>query len=208
MCWSEPVSWITLIIGTIFNIISVIVINKPIVIATSIIWQFALLMQFFDALIWRDQKCGKLNKFATKGAYISNMLQPIVAFIVLIFITKSSMVYKGITGTLVTVYIAYILLKAKEMKNIECVKPICGHLNYDWWNNMKGGGLLYVITLVSVVLLLSQPFLFGVMESSYILLTLLVSMIVYKKTVPSMWCWMAAFAPLFTIIFYKISSHK
>ena len=211
MCWNEPVSWATFGIGTALSVISAAVVRKPAVIAVSIVWIWVLLMQFFEALMWRDQKCGKLNKFATTGAYVANIMQPIVIFIVLIVACNPPAPYKIVAGIVVAVYACYMLANAFRMESQPCTEQCedgknCKHLYYKWWDKMKAGGLIYVLAIVALILLLCRPIWFGIFEVGYILLTLLVASRFFGKSTASTWCWLAAFAPLFTIFFWKMSS--
>ena len=54
MCWSEPVSWATFAIGTLFNLFLIKQIPNPLIYAISFIWEWVLFMQLFEAFIWRD----------------------------------------------------------------------------------------------------------------------------------------------------------
>ena len=82
MCWNEKVSWTTFILGTIFNIFNIFYFKDTTLTLISIGIQWLLLMQLFEALAWRDQQCGSLNKFATNGALIANLTQPLMVCMV------------------------------------------------------------------------------------------------------------------------------
>ena len=97
---------------------------------------------------------------------------------------------------------SYILWTTKNMNVDDCTKSLCSHIFYKWWDKQKG--FIFVITLISVTLLLIKPFSIALMFSVYALLTILITIIGYNANA-SMWCWFAAFAPVFTIFFYKIS---
>jgi hypothetical protein len=207
MCWNKEVSWTTFSIGTAFNLINSIIIPKPQIIAVSLVWQWVLLMQLFDALLWMDQECGTLNKYATLGAFAANMLQPVVVFMALIFIAPSNMVLKLTALVLVMGYLSYTYAAAAHMPRLECTKPKdgCKHLRYTWWNHIEGWP--YVVCLLTVMVLLFRPLTFCLLEVGYIVITLIISAFIYKKsgTIANMWCFFAAFAPVLTIPFWKIS---
>jgi hypothetical protein len=241
MCWNKEVSFGTFILGTIFNIIAIICIPNPTIISISIMWEFAILMQLFDGLIWIDQKCGKLNKFATRAAFTANILQPVILFMGFIIISPSNTTMKLVAAILITGYLSYILFKVSEMNKLGCVKPECGslgnidtsndffsnilsifkseeksnitckpneheHLAYHWWEEMYG--FIHVIVFFSVGLLLIRPWIFCLLELGYIFISLVISFFIYNKnssTIANMWCFFAAFGPLFTIVFWKIS---
>ncbi len=160
-------------------------------------------MQVFEALIWRDQACGSLNKGATIGAYLANVLQPIFVLLVLLFVTKSNIYLQMTAFILVMGYMAYILYYYNKHVKLECTKSKDCHLYYDWWSTF--GAAFYVITLISVILLLARPLSYALMISGYILLILFIAILGFNSTIASTWCWMAAFAPIFTIFFYKMS---
>ena len=85
MCWNEKVSWATFIIGTLLNIFNIVYFRDTTLTLVSLAVQWLLLMQLFEALAWRDQNCGKLNNFATNGALIANITQPLM--VCMLFIT-------------------------------------------------------------------------------------------------------------------------
>lgn len=203
MCWNEPVSWTVFFVGTLFNIYLIWKYKTPVAIALALIWQWILLMQLFDALLWRDQKCGSLNKFAGNSAYIANITQPIVVFLVLIVISSASMKFKIMAGVIVLVYISYLVMSKSVVGNIECVKEKNGHLDYFWWNKMKYGKVIYIVTLIAITFLLLRPMALSLFEMSYVLGTLMLTGIFFSYGGPSIWCWFAAFAPIANVIFFS-----
>jgi hypothetical protein len=185
------------------------------VIAVSIIWEWVLLMQLFDALVWIDtpscssseqEKCSPLRRYATLGAFAANILQPVVMFIALMIVSPSN-IYLKITAAILCVgYLSYALAKVADLPKLKCIRPSTDcHLQYTWWDEIKGW--TYMVALFGAGLLLLRPWTFCLLEMGYILLTLIVTSIVYPQTsaMANMWCWSAAFAPIFTLIFWKIS---
>jgi hypothetical protein len=207
MCWNEPVSWIVFFVGTLFNIYLIWKIKTPVSIVIAISWQWVLLMQLFDALLWRDQNCGSLNKFATKSAYIANITQPIVVFLTLIVISKAAIKFKIMSCVVVLIYIIYMIQARPGIGKLDCVKEKGGHLNYFWWDKMKFGGILYTVALVLIMLLLLRPTNLSIFEVSYVLITLVISITFFKYNTPSIWCWFAAFAPIANVIFFSFNKN-
>ena len=102
MCINEPVSWVTLLIGTLVNLTALVLLGKQakkgqkldstnVVLPIAIIslWQYALLMQIPDALAWRNPSAN----YPGKLAFVLNTTQPLIAmicvFVVLLIMKKS-----------------------------------------------------------------------------------------------------------------------
>lgn len=202
MCWNEPISWTTFCVGTLFNIYLIWRFKTPVAIALAIIWEWAILMQLLDALLWMDQKCGTLNKVASKSAYIANITQPIVIFLVLLTISTVDIKFKIMSCIVILFYIIYIIMTKSDVGKIECVKDEGGHLDYFWWKKMKYGSIIFVLTVVLIVLFLLRPMKLSFFEVCYFLLTLILTAIFFNYGGPSIWCWFAAFAPIANVIFF------
>lgn len=204
MCWSQEVSWTTFILGTIFNIFNILYFKDTTITLISIGIEWLLLMQFFEALAWRDQECGYLNKFATNGALIANITQPIFVGLLFILFTPVSIEYKAYALCILFGYIMYSIYVLNNSEPYTCLKPgkDCYHLDLHWWKNMNG--LIYCATLFAIILLLIRPLSLAIATSGYIAVTLITSIIFYSCSVGSMWCWFTSFAPIFLAIFYNI----
>jgi len=202
MCWNEPVSWTTFILGTLFNIFNICYFRDTTLTLISILIQWLLLMQFFEALAWRDQNCGSLNAFATNGALVANLTQPIVVCMSFLMFTKVPQHYKLLALGITFLYISYILYKLNNRPPYTCLKPTeqCTHLDLVWWRDMSG--LFYCMTLFSVMLLLIRPFRLSLFVTGYIASTLVISLLFYSCSVGSMWCWFTSFAPIIITIYW------
>jgi hypothetical protein len=207
MCWNERISWITFILGTIFNIYLFVNTSDIIIKIISILIQWLLLMQFFEALAWRNQNCGNLNKFATNGALIANLTQPIILCLLLLIFSQVSIKNKIISMIIIIFYICYIIYSLNKNNNYNCIKPNnnCNHLDLYWWKNING--YIYCITLLSILLLLIRPIKLSIFISGYIFLTLFISILFYSCGAASIWCWFVSFFPL-VLIFYIRSKEK
>ena len=204
MCWNEPVSWTVFFVGTLCTIYLIWKIKKTVAIAIAITWQWVLLMQLFDALLWRDQNCGTLNKFAGNSAYIANITQPIIVFLVLIVISSVSTTFKIMACVVILIYIIYMIMSNSSVGQIDCVKEKNGYLDYFWWEKMKYGGIVYITTLILIIAFLLRPTKLSLFEISYILFTLLLTTLFFSYGGPSIWCWFAAFAPIANVIFFTL----
>ena len=204
MCWNEPVSWTTLGIGTAVNAFNVVKYNDPLLNRITLLIQWLLLMQLFEALAWRDQECGKLNEFATNGALIANFTQPIVVFLAFMINNNDVSDYnKSVACFIILMYISYIMYSQNNSPNYSCINPTetCSHLELIWWRKTNGG--VYVFTLFALFALLIRPIKVALFVGGYIAIALVVSMLFYSCSVGSMWCWFVAFAPILLSIFWK-----
>lgn len=206
MCWNEKVSWITLIIGTIFNIFNIWYFKDTALTLVSIGIEFLLLMQLFEALAWRDQECGSLNKFATNGALIANVLQPLFICFLFITFTPTSQTVKMLALAIAFAYISYVVYSLNNSGEYTCLRPSkeCSHLNLYWWKNMNG--FIYCLALFSIMLLLIRPMNLALITTGYIAFTLLFSIMFYSCSVGSLWCWFTSFAPIIIAFCYTKST--
>jgi hypothetical protein len=210
MCWNKETSLISFILGTVINVGVLLYMKKEEITIICIIWQFILLMQLAEYFIWLDPNCGKTNEKGTKAALILNLLQPIFVFMVLINKFTGSSLMKIASSIIIFIYISYMMLKLNEYQNYTCVTKVdkCSHLNFQWWNDFSGGGMIYLITLISIIFLLYRPLKPAIFVSSYILLMLLISQKFYSCGQPSTWCWLVVPMPLFLLIFYKLTNKQ
>lgn len=206
MCWDEKTSWTTLLIGTAFNLFNIFYFREPIIIVISLLWQWVLMMQLFEALAWRDYKSsqGCKNSLPAQGALIANLTQPIILALSLIIITPVSLTNKVLAGMAVFGYICWVLYGLNQTENFTCLKPAdgCDHLDLVWWKKLPGGAVPYLITLFAVIYLLMRPVDLAAFEAAYIFGTLIISSIFYSCGTGSMWCWFAAFAPVATGMYW------
>ena len=203
MCWNEEVSWATFILGTLANVFLVNKIKNKNIFAIALIWQWVLLMQLFEALIWRSKKCGTLNKIGTTGAFIANVTQPLIVFLAILMLTKQGKSFKLFGGLCIILYLLYIISKYQTMKTLECIEPKkeCNHLNYVWWKHISPTP--YILTLC-LLLVLAKPSKTYIPQLVYVLATLIIASNTNMSCgVGSAWCWLAAFAPIFTYVYHK-----
>lgn len=205
MCWDEKTSIITFVLGTIINLAVMSYFQTEIIYIICIIWQWVLMMQLSEYLIWKDQNCGDLNKIGTNSAMLFNLTQPIIIFLVLMNFTKSSSNLKIISSIAILIYIFYIIIQLNKNKKYDCVKPLenCHHLNLDWWNNFLYGGTVYFITIAVISLCLTNNLKISIFSLCYIFIAMIISQKLYLCGAPSMWCWLVVPFPIFLGIFYE-----
>ena len=209
MCFNEYVSLSTFVIGTIFNVLLITIIKTKEAYTLALIWQWVLLMQLFEALIWINKKKKKKNNtikdIGTSGAYIANILQPLVIYLSILLLTNQNTYYNVILGILVAVYIGYLIMKQITVISKKDITvdngDSCNHLYYKWWDDINP---LYYIILIVLLMAFAKPHKIFIPQIIYILLILLVvSVTKLKCSIASTWCFLAAFAPLLTLLYLK-----
>lgn len=204
MCFDEKTSWATFIIGTLFNLYGIIYYKDSRYTAVALMWEWILLMQIFDAIAWRNPQCGtQENKFASRGAYIANMTQPIVIYLVMILL-KNEVETKNkiLASVFILAYICSILNSSQDIQTVNCLQRTdkCSNLQYRWWDKQNLTLGLYFLCVLGLPILLFRPVKFAVFTSVFIMSIFIVSLFLYKCGVASVWCWMAAFAPILNLL--------
>lgn len=211
MCWNEPVSWTTLAVGTALNVGTCVLYPTKPVIATSVCWEWALLMQMSDALAWHSLKHpqnSNLNSLASDMAFVFNLTQPVVTALVFLAIDVVEQVFVYVAVSLLLLYVMVMVVQARKLDNKRLyLRSLDGHLDYHWWREKPYASLgkYFLFSLLAFTLLLLRPLTFALLESGFIVATVLLAWFFFKRTSPTMWCWFAAFAPLFTALFWWIS---
>lgn len=212
MCLGEKQSWIAFAIGSIVNLFNIFIFKNRTITIISLLWQWVLIMQVFEAIAWKNQPqggvCNSQNNFATRGAMIANLTQPIILALMMVVFTPVSKRQKLIAMSIIFVYICWVIYALNSIPNQTCLEPKknCDNLNLSWWEKVPGGTVFYMIAMISSILLLVRPMNFALLELGYILVALAISVKFYKCGTGSMWCYLAAFAPIFTGLFWSISN--
>ena len=207
MCINAETSLSAFIFGTIINCFVLFSNPKTDYLIIALIYEFILTMQLFDFMAWKDPNCGIMNEFATKGAFIQNMLQPVVVMLLLLYFTESkNKTSKGIVNILLVIYISYIFYKLyynNSPKSITCLKSNekCKHLQYDWWWNIGDYPIfIHLIPIILSFLLLLSSTKFSIIHSLYIVMSFLISGKFYACGLPSMFCLFATGGPLLNLL--------
>ena len=207
MCFNEEVSIGTFIIGMVSSILCW-TIGTPEYKIIAVFFIFVILMQLIEFFLWRNQECNETNKWLSVAGMLLNHLQPLVLFLAVMYFKGGSInkQYRKIMIAIVLVYIAVIIPYSIEFfKTDMCTDksiPNNDHLIWDW-NNMKYAQIVYFIFLLSL-LIFGYPV--NKIFSAIILIFFIISNLIYgnQNVVGSMWCFFAAFAPLFYYIIAKI----
>jgi hypothetical protein len=208
MCFSERISWTTFILGTLLNIWVITNYSNKVLLALTLTWQWVLLVQFFEALIWRNQPDKQnANKsicdFATKGVQLSVVTQPIIMFITLCVLSPVNARLKCISALFTMAYLWWLVSEITIESDCLTLSK-CDHLEYAWWLNMSGGAIPYVLAFIPIIFLMVRPMRIALLQFIYIYGTGFISYLLYKPcAIGSTWCWLAALAPVFTILTWK-----
>jgi len=207
MCWNKEVSFLTLIIGTIFNLLLWFSYPQPYVRITICMWQFVLFMQLFEGISWisKDKKDQQLSDFSTKGAFIFNVLQPIIVALLCISISESATT-KYVLIALIMIYLILLLhsVSSTSFKESLFEDEKCNHLRLYWWKHFSTWVFIFYMALLIVSFLSFTPLHFGIFQICYIIITLILSTLLYPCTYGSIWCWFAAFSPILIYIYLKL----
>lgn len=222
MCWNEPVSWASFAVGTICNLaILALYRHNSSIVAVCLIWQWVLMMQFFEALAWRSSSSSSsaMSTVAANGALIFNVTQPIVIFIILILLSScgggDSGVGFGYKAAAAAVCMCYIMYLIYSLNNAKGGRPYtklepsesCGqHLDLHWWNDFKWGPVVFLATVVVLLLLLLRPMDLAVFEILFIVAALGISLLFYTCSgTGSLWCWLVVLGPVVTVLYFEAS---
>jgi len=218
MCIDAKTSITTFIIASILNCMVFTSTSNVNYLMMSGVYQFIIMIQLFDFMVWKDQKCGKLNKIGTRSIFTATLLQPIVIANIILLFTKVIDKYEILIVILIfIIYTAFLFNKlyfSKNYKTVTCLKPTdeCSHLDYSWWKkplnedkvlNTGVAGILYSTGILLSVLLLVKTFKFAAIHAVYIIVSGLLGNILYSCGEPSMWCLMATGGPLLNYILMK-----
>ena len=210
MCWDKQTSIITFVLGTIINIFNIFYFQTTIITLLSIIWEWILLMQLFEAIAWDSQPgpgepCSDQNKLAANGALIANVTQPILIALVLVCFTPVPLQNKVIAMIAIFAYICWVLFAMNQIEPVTCLKPgeDCENLDLVWWKKFPArSALAYMIILPIVFLLLMRPIDLAYATVIFIALAFGIISTFYGCGVGSVWCWFASAAPLATGLYW------
>tara|TARA_Y100000389_G_scaffold181484_1_gene197122 strand:+ start:3465 stop:4112 length:648 start_codon:yes stop_codon:yes gene_type:complete len=209
MCYSYDVSKNTFLIGTFLSIINLYVFRKnTIYVSLTLYWFWGgILMQLWETLLWKNYHC----KFISNIAMINNLLQPVLLLIFLLISNYKKLQKKNLP-LIISIAVFYLLLVSILInKSSGCVKFKEGIL-LEWWN--VPSSILYLVTTLSLFYLLLDIRM-ALFQIFYFLGSLLTANILHgtnikemlfnpqPSRVASIWCWCAAFVPIYNYLLFK-----
>jgi hypothetical protein len=197
MCWSFEASLVTWVIALITGIYLLYRNNKNDVILGILVLTYST-MQLWESLMWLDQKCGKLNSFATQAAYYA-LWSHLLAVGIGIYIEYKNP-YVLALGAIAMVA-AYVFKPAK----INCsLKASNGHL--AWGFDSRFYVIPFLAAIIATILII-RPIKTALVISALFIASFIFSIIVggtpTEQTASSFWCWICAF---FCFIFIYVNS--
>lgn len=197
MCIDAKTSIVSFVVGSIINISVMLYVRKPVVTQICLIWQWVLMMQLAEYLIWSDEDCGVVNYTGTKMAMMVNLTQPIVCFFVFFFMNDKPKSFQIASIVIVMVYIMFMFQYLNSQKEYQCTKKGSQCSALDWlWCKDTIVHVAYIGTVLLTLFILSDMSPLIVFTIFYLAITLIVSDAVYSCGAPSMWCWMVVPFPL------------
>ena len=210
MCYNDQVSLLTYIFGMYFSYQLYL---KGFIIE-SIFYAWVIQMQLIEYFLWlnqspcniKDEKNKKENNFITKIGIFVNHLEPIVLWIVILYLSKR-ILPQWVNYVMILFCLWTLYYNRNALYNVEYTevtdesKP---HLHWKW-NYYDNAFIYYCIFAFVLVLLSYYGIEKGYINACLILIGLIISYIIYqdKKVVGSMWCFAAAFAPVIYPLVYK-----
>ena len=198
MCWSFEASIVTWIISLVTGIYLLMRRNKNDIILGILILTYSS-MQLWESLMWLDQKCEGVNKYATKAAYYA-LWSHLLAIGIGIYIEYKNPI------VMVLGLVALIMARVLEPRVFNCsVKGKNGHLVWGFDPKFYIG--VFVAAIICLLLFI-RPMKLSIIISSLFILSFLFSLIFggyENKTTGSFWCWICG---IFCFIFIYVNSDR
>lgn len=202
MCFSEDVSWATFVASLAG---SAVLIADPRPHVKVLGWFFVNigLMQFFEAMLWRQRgQCTRANELLSKAAAVTNHIEPLVLWALSVrLLTPTSASAASLALVLVLAYAAIMghatLSYLRSPRDRTCATVTRNGLvwtwNYGWHQSMY---YLFVVTLMATLFAYFPSSvrvgLMAIFGGSFALSHALYGP---SKMVGSMWCFVGALVP-------------
>ena len=190
MCWNEPVSWTTFIVGTIVNIVCASLTS-----AKHRLWfvlfQSIITVQLGEALIWHEPD-GSIGNIGTYIVFFSIWLQPIIGMAIMANYGISTPIFY-IACALLLIYVLSSIESFKHLSTNNYTPELCnGDTHHIIFNDTGNMGYFYaaICVLLLIVLFPQFPYVSGYIGAAFIL-----SQMFYKQSYASMWCWFSVASP-------------
>ena len=103
-----------------------------------------------------------------------------------------------------------LVIKKDAIEN-KFTDDVCVGVYYYWWNEYFYNGAIYLVTVLSIILLLFTPIKFGIMICLAAMAILLLAYLIRidcKSAVASTWCLAAVLLPIGLFIYFKSNLGK
>jgi hypothetical protein len=193
MCWSFQASFVSWLIGLIASVI-LFCRRLPNDITLGMLILTYSSMQLWEALMWADQKCGKMNKIGTVLAYFA-LWSHVLAIGIGLYVEKKAVIPLMIGGAFI---LCGIFLMPKEWA---CSKP--GKNRHLKWGFNPAFYMAIFAAAIGLALFYLRPFSQAIFVSTMFISSFLFSLFYAGESVGSFWCWIsAAFSVIFVVTPY------
>ena len=211
MCYNYEISRDTFLIGTALTAINAYIFRDSYFFSVlNIGWIPPILMQLYEAMIWKDYHC----ELATKLALITNIAQPLCVLLLLggsgKFIAKDPN-YLVIAMTCIVYALSVVSYLGRDYG---CIRDEDG-IGLVWWDLPTA--VVYCVTMTILAFQLATPKAALVILSYFYLTVFAAWVLTFKESqlrketiedrdagrVGSIWCWAASFAPIYNLLIFK-----
>jgi hypothetical protein len=225
MCFNEKSSLLTYLIG-ISGSLNLYNIN---LIPESVFFGWVSHMQLIDFILWKNQPCkiqesnkvckkeelklcNKTNQNTTTAGMIINQLEPVVMFISILIFSKQKLPIWVMILTIIFFICLFIYTKDVIDKK-DTIEKKCTYMTEQsnphlfWqWNYNEPYNIIYFYFVLIFVLLSYYGFSNGKVSSFIVLISYIISHIIYdnKKSVGTIWCVFGAIMPWILYTYEKI----
>lgn len=208
MCFSERVSWMTLAASW-SGCAAMAATGKPHMKAMAGFLALVGGMQLWEALLWRNIGCTRINGALSNAGAINNHLEPVALYAMsALLLTPRSPTKARIAAV---VMIAYVMVFAKLTVGFlrrplerRCTRLTDHGLVWQWNDHGKRTDLVYTLFLAAFVTTTYayMPPGFDHKMATVTVSSLAISYAIYKKRgmAGSMWCFFAALVPWLTLV--------
>jgi hypothetical protein len=225
MCFDEKTSLLTYLIG----ISGSINLYNIKLIPESLFFGWISHMQLIDFVLWKNQpckisesnkickleelkSCNKINQNTTTAGMIINNLEPVIMYSSILLFSKNKLPTWVMIITLFF-FICLFIYTIDTINKKNTIEKKCTyvteqsnpHLFWQWNYNEPLNIPIYLYFVLIFVLLSYYGFSNGGFSSLVILISYIISAIVYKnkKSIGTMWCFCGAFIPWIFFIYEK-----
>ena len=165
---------------------------------------YILQMQLLEAIMWLDQNCEGYNQKASLIAYFFTICQPLVNYLVMLYIVGWTDTTKNISLLMIPYFISLIYYISQSYPS---ENELCTRLADKCWLKLSGYWYIWMISIFIPFLALHNTSFNGLFPIAYIFLSFLVSFTVSSDmkyiSKPSLWCLLQVLMPVLMIAMQK-----
>ncbi len=209
MCFTKELSLTSLIVGIGSSLALFLFGNKKVKntnLAICLFFLFVSFMQFFDLMMWSDQRCQSINRLASIAGPLFNHLQPVVFLLLSWYFVGSNHMVPSII--LVPVNILYCVYVADRYKHYLETEDLCTETNednqLDWeWKYNFNYTIFFCVSLLNYINFFHDINIVLVVAFSYLLMF---ASNQWKQNNGQIWCVLVTSVPLVPLLFQTFFS--